>query len=184
MRTFTACCLSALAIAASARAADVDWRIYGAAVAEGLEVCFYDASSVAASENYIRVRTKCLRQKDLDGVNTKDEPGKGTVRSSARKVLDGYVPPFALLEHIDFDRTLLLIQYEQIADLDIIQPSVEILYEINCSEQMTRTLGVSGTIDGKYVTIDKPTEWKNIGPVGNPENLHKILCTLKSYNKP
>lgn len=184
MRTFIACCVLASAIAVSARAADLDWRIYGAAVTEGLEVCFYDANGVVdTSANNVRVRTKCLRQQDLDGVDTKDERGQKIVQSTARKVLDGYVSPFVLLQAVDFGKSLVLVEYEQIADLDIIQPTVEISYEVNCSGQMTRRLSLSGTIDGKDVTTDEPADWQDIGTVGNPANLHKILCVFKSYNK-
>jgi len=60
----------ALMLALSAQAAEVDWKLYGGASVAGPSLCFYDAASVTrASNSCIRVWTKCLAQKDLDGVN-------------------------------------------------------------------------------------------------------------------
>jgi hypothetical protein len=85
-------------LASLARAADVDWKLYGGASLAGPSFCFYDAASVTrTSDSYIRVWTKCLAQKDLDGVNMDDDVGKKIVDGAARRVVAGYVPPSSLL---------------------------------------------------------------------------------------
>jgi hypothetical protein len=85
-------CAFALALAASAQAADVDWKMYGTASIDGGVVCFYESKSVVA-QPILRVWTKCLSQKDLDSIDIKSELGKKIVENAARKMTDLYVPP-------------------------------------------------------------------------------------------
>jgi hypothetical protein len=64
VRIIAACVLTLLA--SSARAADVDWKLYGGASVSGQSWCFYDAKSVARlSGGFIRFWTKCVLQKKV-----------------------------------------------------------------------------------------------------------------------
>src|SRR5260221_9204975 len=106
MRKSLIACVFALALTASAQGADVDWKMYGTAF-DGGGVCFYDAKGVARTpDEHIRVWTKCLSQKDLDSVDIKSELGKKIIENAARKVIDSYVPPIALVEDINFDQAM------------------------------------------------------------------------------
>jgi hypothetical protein len=119
-----AACVLALTVAASAKAADVDWKMYGtASLDDGRVVCFYDAQGVAhTSDRHVRVWTKCLFQKALDAVDIKGEFGGRIVENTARKMINKYVPPIAALENIDFDQAMVVTQYEETADISNIQP--------------------------------------------------------------
>ena len=117
MRIIAACAL-ALTFASLARAADADWKMYGTASFDGGVVCFYDANGVTrTADRHLRVWTKCLLQKDLDSVDIKGEFGGRIVENAARKVLDKYLPPIVVVENIDFDQAIVVIQYEETANL-------------------------------------------------------------------
>src|SRR5215468_8279638 len=92
------------AITATAKATDVDWKMYSGVLVLGAEICFYDAkSAVRTPEKLLRVWTKCLSRKDLDSVDVdKDFDGKIS-KNVARKMQDGYRPPIGMVEDIDFD---------------------------------------------------------------------------------
>jgi hypothetical protein len=182
-----AVCL-ALTLASLARAADVDWKMYGSASLALLDggvlssdrgvFCFYDANGITpTADRHLRVWTKCLLLKDLHSVDMKDELGGKIVKNTARKVLDKYVPPFAVVENVDFNQALAVIQYEETANLGGIQPRTQIFYELNCSERMTRTLSISVQVDGSRDSFDnKPSNWEYVPPETNGARLLKILC--------
>ena len=97
----------ALALIAPARAADVDWKMYGTASIDGGVVCFYEGNGVVApASSTLRVWTKCLLQKDLDSIDFESEIGKKIVDSGAQKVTKGYIPPIALVEDMDYDQAI------------------------------------------------------------------------------
>jgi hypothetical protein len=74
-------------LTSSARAADVDWKMYGGATADAQSFCFYDANGVAiAHSGYVRVWTKCLRKADLESVYFKGDRGRQIVDNAAKKV--------------------------------------------------------------------------------------------------
>jgi hypothetical protein len=49
------------------------------------------------------------------------ELGKKIVDSSARKVINGYIPPITLVEDANYDQAIAVIQYEETANLSNIQ---------------------------------------------------------------
>jgi hypothetical protein len=73
VRIIAACSL-ALLLVVPAKAADVDWKMYGGASLAGPSLCFYDANSVArASSGYIRVWTKCLAKIGVESTDIGDK---------------------------------------------------------------------------------------------------------------
>src|SRR5260221_6956924 len=96
--------------------------MYGTAAIDGGVVCFYEEKGIITQANNPRVWTKCLLQKDLDGVDADSEVGKKIVDGSGRKVIKGYMPPIAAVEHMDLDQAIGVIQYEEAANLSNIQP--------------------------------------------------------------
>lgn len=168
-------CAFALALAASAWAADVDWKMYGTASIPDRAVCFYEGKGLVAQPT-LRVWTKCLLQKDLDSVDIKSELGSKIIENAARKMTDLYVPPIALVEDINFDQAMEVAGYEETANLSNIQPQASIFYELNCSERMMRRLSTHALVNGKDRFDDKPTSWEHVPPEGNAARLLKILC--------
>lgn len=136
MRIIAACIL-ALALASSARAADIDWKLYGGASVAGPSFCFYDASSAARTSNgYIRVWTKCLARSYLESA----ELGDKNAHDAAEKIIQEYVPPIIVIGKMEFKQIPEIVAAEETANLGAIEPQAQIFYEMNCSERMIRTL--------------------------------------------
>jgi len=165
-----------LTLACSAKAADVDWKMYGGASVSGPSFCFYDANSIArASSGHIRVWTKCLAQKDLDGVDIKRDLGTKIVDRAARKIKEGYVPPIIVIGKMDFQQIPEIVAYEESANLSAIDPQARIFDEVDCSERMMRRLSTSIQANGQSGFQNKPSDWEYVPPEGNGATL------LKSY---
>ena len=176
MRIIVACSL-ALALSSLARAADVDWKLYGGTSGAGPSFCFYEANSVVHSPGgYIRAWTKCLAQKDLESVDMDSEVGKRIVDNAARKLSAMYVPPIAIVQDMDFNQAVVVIQYEETANLSNIEPQAQIFGELNCSERMMRRLSTSIHANGQSGSQNTPSEWEYVAPEGNGATLLKILC--------
>jgi len=112
----------------------------------------------------------------LDSVDIKSELGNKIIENGGRKVADGYVPPYALIEDINFDQAVDIIRSEETANLSDIRPQARFFYELNCSERMMRRLSTYVRINGKDGFDDKPTSWQHISPESGGANLLKILC--------
>jgi hypothetical protein len=175
MRNSLIACSFGLALTTSAQAADVDWKMYGAASIPDRVVCFYESKGLVAQPT-LRVWTKCLLQKDLDSVDFDSELGKKIIENAVRKMTDIYVPPIALVEDINFDQAMEVAGCEETANLSNIQPQASIFYELNCSERMMRQLSTHVLVKGKGRSDDKPKSWEYVPPEGNGARLLKILC--------
>jgi hypothetical protein len=154
-----AACVLAMTFGSSAEAADVDWKLYGGASVTVPSFCFYDAGSTArTSSGYIRLWTKCLAQKDLDGVDMKDDVGRKIVDSAARKIKEGYVPPIVGIGKMDFKEIAGIVAYEETANLGGIEPEALIFEELDCANRMRRSLSISIHVNGRSVIKDEPGE--------------------------
>jgi len=165
----------AVMLSARAQAVDVDWKMYGF-VPNQSAYCFYDANGITRTSNRVRVWTKCLLQKDLDGLDIKGELGGKIVENAARKLVSNYVPPYAMIEDINYDQATVIIQYEETANLSHIQPSARFFYELNCSERMIQILSTYVRVNGKEGFSEKPSGWQHVPPEGAGAALLKMLC--------
>ena len=136
MRITAAACVLALLVSYSARAADVDWKLYGGASVAGPSLCFYDANGVArTASSYVRVWIKCLAKNDLD-----KRLGDKIADNAAKKIIQGYVPPIIVIGKMDFKQLPEIVAAEETANLGVIEPQGQFFEELNCSERMSRTL--------------------------------------------
>ena len=172
-----ACCMLFGVIAGAACLAQglsVDWKFYGGAKLgddasgaklgdDGKGICFYDAKGIVAqkADGHIRVWTKCLLQKDLDGIDPKTALGGKIIESAA--------------EHMAH-QSVTIVMYEQTANIGNLRPQSSILYELNCSDQMLRELSIDLQINGKSGSVHKPRDWSYIPPESNAARLAKLLC--------
>jgi hypothetical protein len=159
----------------------VDWKLYGGfPTDDGPTKCFFDAKGMTAEpDSHIRVWTKCLPQKEIDGIDIKKGLGGKVLENTAQKVANYYVPPIAALENVDRDMAMAVTQYEEIADIAAIQPFARIFYDIDCPQQKMRELSLYLRIKGKDSFQDKPSDWRYIPPEGNGSRLSRLLCPLK-----
>jgi hypothetical protein len=177
------------AAACLAQGLSVDWKFYGGAnlgddaggakLPDGKGICFYDAKGVVVqkTDGHIRVWTKCLLQKDLDGIDPKTELGGKIVESAAERVAHYYVPPITTVEDtIDYDQSVTIVMYEQTANIGNLRPQSSILYELNCSDQLLRELSIDLQINGKSGSVHKPRDWSYIPPESNAARLAKLMC--------
>jgi len=172
--------LSLLSSTALAQTPDVDWKMFGGASVAGPSLCFFDAKSVVrTSSGYIRVWTKCLAQKDLDGVDIKSDLGTKIVDRAARKIKEGYVPPIIVIGKMDFQQIPEIVAYEESANLSAIDPQARIFDEVDCSERMMRRLSTSIQANGQSGFQNKPSDWEYVPPEGNGATLLKILCLTR-----
>jgi hypothetical protein len=144
----------------------VDWKVYGWASVDGDSACFYDTNGIAQrSDGHMRVWTKCLLLKDMDRIDVKKDFGGKILENAARKVSRHYVPPIAVVDQsIDFDRSIVITQYEETANIADVEPVARIFYELDCSERMMRELSIDLRASGKRRSTDKPSDWKHIPP--------------------
>jgi|SRR5438105_14337267 len=188
-----ACCMLFGVIAGAACLAQglsVDWKFYGGAKLgddasgaklgdDGKGICFYDAKGIVAqkADGHIRVWTKCLLQKDLDGIDPKTALGGKIIESAAEHMAHYYVPPIVTVDDtIDYDKSVTIVMYEQTANIGNLRPQSSILYELNCSDQMLRELSIDLQINGKSGSVHKPRDWSYIPPESNAARLAKLLC--------
>jgi hypothetical protein len=160
-------------------AADIDWKYYGAVTSDGVsQYCFYDANGVVKqADGHLRVWTKCLPQKEMTSIDIKKDFDGKIVENLAQKVYQHYQPPITTaIKNLTSDQIIEIISSEEIADIGNIQPTSQILYELNCPQMMWRELSISTEENGKFGSSDKPRDWKYLPPGGNAASLAKILC--------
>jgi hypothetical protein len=167
----------ALVMDAHGQASSVDWKMYGST--DGPSHCFFEAKGVLKiPDRHIRVWTKCLLEKDLDGIDAQKDFGGKILENAVQKIARSYVPPIALVEgNISFDQSVAITGYEETANIAPIEPQARIFYELNCSEKMIRELSISLKVGGKSGSTDKPSDWKHVAPETNSNRLLKILCS-------
>ena len=178
MARIIAALVFAVAVASMAKAANVDWKMYGTATGEDQEtICFYDANGVVRiSDERIRVWTKCLLKADLDGAASQGELGAKIVENAARKVLEGYIPPIAVVEDTNFDQATAIIEYEETANIGNLKTNAQFLYELDCSDRKIRRLSIHVRIRGKDVFDEKQSDWEYTPPETNGARILTMLC--------
>jgi hypothetical protein len=158
-----------------------EWKMYGAVnfgPAGGEQRLFFDAASVVRRNiGHVEVWTNTLSQEALDDAEaSKSSLHEKIVASAAEKKTGGYRPPLARVNEVDDDSVTQIIADETAADLAGIEPTMQILYELDCPNRLLRDLSVHLFVNGKPQTKETPSEWKHVPPEGSAANLLKILC--------
>jgi len=156
-----------------------DWKYFGGAkVPPKNEVAFayYDAETVMyLSNGNVRFWSKTISKSKLDSVmkNNKNQ----IVEESAKKVVNRYFPPYALVTpKTSYNDVIDIISWEEAAKYAI-TPILKMYSEINCKEKKDRILSIIYfKNDAVVYSKDSPQEWKYISPESNMETLQKILC--------
>ncbi len=161
----------------SAQHPDVDWKYFGSSTQPKPGYLFYNSSDlVRTADGHIQVWTKALPQKAVDRVANAKKPLKQILDRVAQKVAGGYSLPYSAYAKITFDQYMALVVCEEIADVADIQPTMRILYEIDCPGRMFRELSIFVNIGGRSGSKDQPSEWKHVAPETNPAAIAKLVC--------
>lgn len=125
-----------------------------------------------------RVSTLTVWTKGLSAASvakTGQLPKAGLDRA-ATKWLTGYDPPSSAVRKLSDDDRLAVIYWEEVADEQLVQPELKALVEIDCVNQVARTLSIVITHHGKTGLSDRPTAWGHVPPKSSAANLSSILC--------
>lgn len=174
MRITVGAAIVAIASSVTARASDVDWKIYGAgSTSFGKPAnCFYDANSVVKQpDTHLRVWTKCIAQEDLNS-----ESNRKASESAKQKIASGYVPPIIVIGEVKFNQIVEVVAAEETANDSHTEVVARMLAELNCSQRMIRTLSITIQRNGKFSSSHHPTDWDSIAPETHAATLQKILC--------
>jgi len=162
-----------------------EWKMYGAVnfgTAGGEQRLFFDAASVVRRNlGHVEVWTNTLSQEALDDAESSTNSlHEKIVDGAAEKKIGGYRPPLARVNELDDHTVTQIIGDETAADLAGIEPTMQILYELDCPNRLLRDLSVHLFVNGKPHTQETPSEWKHVPPEGSAANLLKILCPRQS----
>jgi hypothetical protein len=165
-----------------AQTGDTDWQMYGAAdfgKMGGKQRQFFDAAGVIRRNNgHVEVWTKSLSEKDMDRVQRdgSDLQTKIVARAAYQK-LHGYRPPLSVALKRDDDGTVVqIIMDEATANMSAVEPTVRILYDVDCPNRLFRALSMQLTVNGNPQDKETPSEWKHVAPETSVANLLKLLC--------
>lgn len=158
-----------------------DWKYFGATIlSEGKAIAFYDAEGAEQLANRnVKVWTKAFTDQ---AEFTRRANRKTNINSAAKKLSENYIPPFCLVDSKNCEKletAVNVISWEVTASDEYLTPNSRILFEIDCGQNMIRTLSVmqykknSGLVHS-WSGSDK---WEYISPETNAETLRKIVCT-------
>jgi hypothetical protein len=101
------------------------------------------------------------------------------LKNGVRKLEDNYVPPYALVEDVNYDQVIEIVRYEMAANFAGIEALTQAFFELNCSERMSRRLSAYVVIDGKRGQVNKPSDWQYVPQEGGTIILLKLLCPMQ-----
>jgi hypothetical protein len=177
---FTSLVLTASATCSTvATASDVDWKLYGSSTVDGdTDYCFYDLrGAVQTPDGHVRVWTKCLHKKAIDAIDKEKDFGGAIIKNTARRIIDKYIPPIALVEDVSSDDAMHFAMFEETANVSGIQPAIRVFYELDCTKMMLRELSIEVfKVDGRIGSKHSASEWKYVAPETNGARLQTLLC--------
>jgi hypothetical protein len=101
----------------------------------------------------------------MDAIDIEKDFGAAIIKNTARKMIDKYVPPIALVEDTSFDDAMQVATFEEIADVGGIQPAIRVFYELDCSKTMVRELSIEVfKVDGRIGSKHSASESTPKGP--------------------
>lgn len=149
-----------------------DWRLYGGAFED--QECFYESMGIRRNpENHRRVWTKCLRYKQIEEVDIKQQFGGKILERAAEKVKGRYRPPITSILEFSFDQMVGIVHHEQVANIGEIDPVAVIYYELDCDQEKLRELSIS--ING-LSNREEPRPWAFAVPDSNGSRLISLVC--------
>lgn len=151
-----------------------DWKYYGefSTAPDIQNALFYDSSSIKNTNSSIKLWVKIVLLSEIN------ECLKNNVvtEKATKKTATGYSAPITKIDSKVTNTAYL----EKAANQPSIKSKAEILYQINCAENKFRKIsGSSFNKDGNPVGRFGISEWEDISPESNADNLAKTVCGSK-----
>ncbi len=155
-----------------------DWKLIGFVNTNKPEWVFFNKDDIDTLENgNIKIWVKSMT---AQAVNSKDSV---FIRTSAKKIAFGYIPPYALLHNSKHDEILDIAMFETMAELRRGELKSLLLVEMNLKLKQFRMLSVTVYKNGEEIEDNKIGNWEYIKPETNFKDLFDIL-QLKSHTQP
>ena len=188
-RCFTSAVLTGIALAACmvhctvsiAEESSTDWKLYAfSKIPSGTVVLFYSDGDIRRSSGgqFVKVWIKALNEKELE--HARDTMSKPMMERAADKIGHYYLPPVATVESATVDQIYNMVLFEQLADEAALQPRLRILYDLDCTGRVSRTLSlyIDKNGNGQISSSDKTSEWAHVAPETPLATLMSILCVI------
>jgi hypothetical protein len=170
-----AAALGCLLLCGAGPSRSVDWKYWGISGHEPTKhQNFFEKNGVKyLPNNHVQVWTKGLDAATLD----KQKLTQAEVDQAADRMAHYYMPELAKTQTLTKDQMLALVGYEAVANGGEIPPKAQILWELDCDGDMSRTLTVIvANPDGTIQTSNKAGEWMHNPPESLAGNLAKMVC--------
>jgi hypothetical protein len=173
----------ASASGAYAQSGEADWQMYGRSglastgivdQTHGDNLLFFDAAGIVhRRDGHIEVWTKALPRKELEAQPANEQMTKKFIDFTKQKIANGYVPPLFSVTELDANGRLYVLAQEAAANMAGIVPTLQILYELDCTNRVLRALSLHAR---GYPSDDTASEWMHEPPESPGATLIKILC--------
>jgi hypothetical protein len=155
-----------------------DWKLIGFVNTNKPEWVFFNKDDIDTLENgNIKIWVKSMT---AQAINSKDSV---FIRTGAKKIAFGYIPPYALLHNSKHDKILDIAMFETMAELQRGELKSLLLIELNLKQKQFRMLSITIYKNGEEIEDNKIGNWEYIKPETNFKTLFDIL-QLKNYSQP
>ena len=159
----------------AALGAPADWKLYAFTATKKQAVLFYLRSEIVRTPpGHVQVWIKALDYGKINrAYNHLDQKG-GVFQNSAKKVATGYEPPFGTVTKLDQNQLVDIVVFEELANEASINPTLRVLYEIDCPQKLLRQVSLMG---GQPTQTDSRVhEWEHVPPESTVDTLSKLIC--------
>ena len=170
-------CVTAYAAAASgASGGEDEWQLAGFSEAPRAVAVFLLAAEIKREPTgKVQVWTKALSLSRLQHMYDTRGKDAAFVNRVVNKVAAHYVPAIAQVKTITLEQSIEFVAFEEIAnEQDAVTPEARILWEIDCTQSMYRTLSV---ITKTGSSSSAPGSWQPVPPESTIRSLKTLTCT-------
>src|SRR5579862_91292 len=166
-------CFTAALLAASAAAAQSPthaWHFYG--VTQDGTSLFYSSTDLSRTpDGHVQVWTKGLLSKAVQSEGKRLVKDKEALKRISMSALIG-LQPITSVQKLTQDEIDEVALEEEVANGGQLTPVMRILWEVDCTGKMMRSLSTYVSKNGRSGSTEKPTEWVHVSPESTGETLY------------
>lgn len=170
---FAGCLCMATLRAAEPQAAGPDWVYYATVEPGGAkqDLFFLRSDIKTTPDGHVKVWTKGLSDYRLARVKLTEDQ----IRRAAERI----VATPSTLPGITADQQTAIAAYEVLADDGKLDPKARILWELDCSNELMRSLSMYLTGGGKHLDSNVTGEWMHSPPESTISMLMTMVCAAR-----